>query len=107
MKDKLPIDVPTGVAIPTLILSVALSPEDVRSITDYTDAVIRNTTKRLAPQLRDAARYRWLRDVDDDPYNLKSMWYAASPYDRTSGGGADAVDAAIDAAMKEKPNETK
>ena len=43
----------------------------------------------------DAARYRWLRDVDDDPYNLKSMWYAAD-------GGAAAVDAAIDAAMKEK-----
>ena len=64
----------------------------------------RDAARAEIEQLKaDAARYRWLRDVGDDPYKLMAMWYAVSPYDRTIGSGANSIDAAIDAAMKEKP----
>lgn len=81
-----------NVRIPALILSVTLSDQDVRSITEYTNAVIRNTMKRLAPQLRDAERYRWL--LETSPATLAMIAYrfkSATAF----GDPQQAIDAAM------------
>lgn len=52
------------------------------------------TTERNAA-LKDAERYRWLRDNDADPVCLSEIWLPR-------GGTAEQLDAAIDAAREGK-----
>ena len=50
---------------------------------------------RLREAERDAARYRWLRDVGRHEYDVDDFF----------GGSSDSVDGIIDKAMKEKGDE--
>ena len=69
----------------------------VRAGEDYY-AVLRDygfyTAEQLKAAERDAARYRWLRDCDDAPDNLKALW---ADYNAPSVSVDAAIDAAIDA----------
>ena len=50
---------------------------------------------RLREAEKDAARYRWLRDIDRHEYDVDDFF----------GGSGDSVDGMIDKAMKEKGDE--
>ena len=61
----------------------------------FTNSEIIFMLTRLREAERDAARYRWLRDVGRHEYDVDDFF----------GGSSDSVDVGIDQAMKEKGDE--
>lgn len=58
-------------------------------------ASLRELITRLREAEKDAARYRWLRDIARHEYDVDDFF----------GGSSDSVDGMIDKAMKEKGDE--